>query len=258
MFEYLYICDPYTDYMKKIIFVSVITIMSLVGCKAEEVEEVLNGDSPVSQPSLNPPVSPPVTQVQDNTSVDGTIHLSTPTLNSDNLSNTDYLIVQGYSGESFSLIEFFDDLNCQNKIADANQEDFANGGIYIQFALNQQTQVYGQITRQSGQTDCQYLFSFTQDSVAPQAPIFTSIDTSTYNQNGYVLVYGQTQSDVDAVKLYSDSQCLQQVGVGLGQDFSTGINFWYANQGNTTEVYAIAQDASGNQSACTQMTQFVY
>lgn len=249
--------------MKKIIIQIVVLVTSLVstvGCKEEEVSDLLQVESPEQEPAEDqtPAQSNPVTQIADNSSVDSSIHLSSPSLNSVNLSSSDYLIVQGFSGESFNHIDLFSDSNCQNIIASASQSDFANGGVYVQFDLNQSTHVYGQLTRSSGVSTCQDLFVFTQDSVAPQAPVFASLDQSTYNQNGYVIIYGQAQADVAVIKLYSDAQCAQQVGVGVGQEFHQGINFWYANQGQVTDVYAISEDSAGNDSGCTQMAQFTY
>ncbi|MEW5849460.1 MAG: Ig-like domain-containing protein [Myxococcota bacterium] len=175
------------------------------------------------------PVVTPVGPANNNTpTLSGTVEVGSTVTVHKEAACTDAAVAQGAAGEggAYSL---------QVTVADDSVSTF-----------------YVRATDVSGNASaCSPGVSYTEDSTAPEAPVFNpGYPVSPSNDN--VPEFRGTAEAGSTVRLYTDAACATSaVAVGSASDFgSSGLQFTVADN-STTTVYATATDRVGNVSPCT-------
>jgi fibronectin type 3 domain-containing protein len=173
--------------------------------------------------------------------------------------STTPLIIGTVSMES-QLVSIYTDAACTVLSGSGTPADFRTTGVQVTAALNSSTSFYGTSTDQNMVvSDCAFLTIFTHDSVAPAAPTFTNTDPLSPTRTTLVpKIRGTAASDAQQVRLYSNAACTTMTGSGTKATFE-GAGIPTAILPNeSTNIYAQAFDAAGNNSACTFMATFVH
>lgn len=167
-------------------------------------------------------------------------------------------LITGQVSGSTTQVSIFSDPACGTKLAEGTTAEFTTTGIQIPVASNAATLLYGIAYDVLNQpSTCNYLSTFTHDTVAPASPTFSAtVPLSPTRTTIYPLVKGAASADTAIVKLYSGVACTLRIGTGTKVEFeSTGITA-SARGNDTTEIYARAEDAAGNASTCVHLVSF--
>jgi len=105
---------------------------------------------------------------------------------------------------------------------------------------------------------CSNGFSYTHDSVAPQAPTLTgTTPASPSNQTTTPFLDGTAEAGT-TVRVYTSSACTSGLVVTLTENPGTFAAAVVATANATTTYYATATDAAGNRSACSSGLAFTH
>ena len=167
--------------------------------------------------------------------------------------------IKGTTAPGTAIVALFSDSKCTVQIGAGPKSQFEGTGVLSTTQSNTTISIFGQDVDTAGNySTCVYLTDYTNDTVPPDLPIYTSTSpTSPNNQSVQPWVQGIASAKTITVNLYTDDQCNTLVGTGLGANFSTpGIQATVPPNSITT-IYAIAVSAAGNMSACTFMLTYM-
>lgn len=157
-------------------------------------------------------------------------------------------------------IGLYSDPGCLSALIEGDPAVFAGAGFQITALENDTIQIYAQsIDDMSQPSVCALLTSYTHDDEEPLAPAFVNISPiSPTNQTTQPLVTGTSSVDTETISFYDSNTCLDTIGSGTRTAFeSTGASVGVASN-DTTEIYAKAFDAAGNDSSCVLFTSFTH
>lgn len=167
-------------------------------------------------------------------------------------------LIKGSVSMETQTVSIYTDASCTVVAASGTAEDFRTTGIQVTAAPNTSTSYYAiAVDDKMVPSDCTFLTIFTHDAVAPGSPIFATITPVSPSKTTLVpRIAGTASSDTQQVRLFSNAACTTMIGSGTKAVFE-GAGIPAGVQPNeTTAIYAVALDAAGNLSACSQLTSF--
>ena len=169
--------------------------------------------------------------------------------------------VVGTATSDSVMVKLFSDQMCLTTIGFGSRTDFQTTGIIASATLNSTVSIYAEGVDQAGNGSvCTYLTDFTNDSIPPDPPIFsTTSPVSPTNGSITPKVIGGSTADTVSIDLYSNDQCTgATIGSGTSATFA-GAGIQVSVLANhTTVIYAAAYDNVGNKSDCTLMTSYAH
>ena len=163
--------------------------------------------------------------------------------------------VKGTTGSgSPTAVELYANGSCSGSpVATGTPTQFGGAGITVAVPANAVTQLSALATDAAGNdSSCSGSFSYTEDSTAPAAPAITDTDPDSPSGDNNPEVKGTTGAgSPTAVEIYTNASC-------SGSPAATGTPTQFAGTGitvavpanATTQLSALATDASGNDSSC--------
>jgi hypothetical protein len=150
-----------------------------------------------------------------------------------------------------ATVKLYSDSACSTLLATTTADGSGNFSSAVSVADNSTTTIYGNAFNGVGTpSGCSTVaFTYVEDSIAPATPlVLTSNPLSPSNSNSPA-ISGFAEA-ASAVKLYSDNACTTLLGSGTadaGANFAINVT---VPLNATTDIYASATDAAGNNSGC--------
>lgn len=168
--------------------------------------------------------------------------------------------IAGTASSDTQQVRLFSNATCTTMIGSGTKAVFEAAGIPAGVQANETTTIYGVAIDAAGNLSaCSQLTSFEHDTIPPDPPIFgLSIPASPNNQS--TTPYLQGTSDISAVnvRFYNDENCTSLIGSGSTAAFeSPGIQVTVAGN-TTTTLYATSDDAAGNTSVCSALSNYAH
>lgn len=175
--------------------------------------------------------------------------------------------IVGNAPSSVAQVYLYKDVSCTQQIGSSTKNTFFAQGIQINVLPNSVTTIYSKTLDVYGNySNCSLLTSYTHDNVPLFDPLFiSSTPSSPNNASSNPSILGSVIVNVPGkilpmsqVKFYDNFLCINEVGTGTPNAFTTsGIHATLVpNSVNT--VYARAFDAAGNKSNCTYLLDYIF
>ncbi len=154
-----------------------------------------------------------------------------------------------------NVISLYADAECATTVlAEGVKRDFAMSGIEVEVPSTLITSFY---VKTNTNNQCYFLTEYVPQYNAPPVPTFTGTTPASPSRsvtNPYVS--GSVSSFTSTVTLYDDSGCAHAIGSGSASSFmGNGIQVTAAPE-STTHLYAIAREAFGKASSCSEIGSY--
>ncbi len=180
-------------------------------------------------------------------------------------STTPFIV--GNAPASVAQVYLYKDVSCTQQLGNSTKNSFFAQGIQINSQANSVTTIYSKTLDVYGNySNCSFLTTYTHDNVPLFDPLFISSTPSSPNNSssnpgilGSVIVNVPGKIlPMSQVKLYDNFLCINEVGSGTPNSFTTtGIQATLVPNSINT-VYARAFDAAGNKSNCTYLLDYIF
>lgn len=180
-------------------------------------------------------------------------------------STTPFIV--GSAPISVAQVYLFKDVSCTQQIGSSTKNVFFAQGIQVNVLPNSVTTIYSKTLDVYGNySNCSFLTSYTHDNVPLFDPlIISSTPSSPNNASSNPSILGSVVINVpgkilpmNQVKLYDSFLCINEVGSGTPNSFTTtGIQSTLVPN-SVNSVYARAFDAAGNKSNCAYLLDYLF
>ncbi|MCB9092345.1 MAG: delta-60 repeat domain-containing protein [Halobacteriovoraceae bacterium] len=174
--------------------------------------------------------------------------------------------IKGISSEYTEKIQFFNDSSCSNSIlsgvdgTDNTKALFeSSSGITLNVDPNSENTIYAKaIDSYGNETPCNYITNYIHDNIAPNNIINASSSPASGSDDTTPIILGDIDDDVVYVRLYSDSQCNNQLKQGNASIFKTNGLAINVLPDTIVSVYSKTIDEAGNVSTCSSSPLLSY
>ena len=168
--------------------------------------------------------------------------------------------VIGSASADTVTLKLYDSNACSTEIGTGTKASLEGAGIVATVSANATATIYAKaFDAADNSSSCTLLTSYIHDTIAPNAPTFSSTNPpSPSNASTTPLVIGTSSADTATLKLYDGATCANEIGAGSKASFDgTGITATVSSN-STTTIYARSFDLAGNNSGCTDLTDYTH